>query len=138
MQSKEAKFNEEIVKHVNLIFNELSRYVQHFCNFNVPFEKAQALLLHLCDHYQMDKGKMHILITELMSNQKSTSNMFPEKEQTYWSLMKRGERIQKFGISDTATVVGLTVKYVATDRELVQLLALCKDMNEILREEVLR
>ena len=51
MQSKESKFNEEAVKHSNLIFNELSKFVMHFCNM-----------------YQMDKSKMHILLTELQSN----------------------------------------------------------------------
>ena len=40
MQSKESKFNEEAVKHSNLIFNELSKFVMHFCNMAVPFDQA--------------------------------------------------------------------------------------------------
>jgi hypothetical protein len=92
MQSKESKFNEEVFKHTNLIFNELSRSVQLLSNFNVPFEKANNLLLYFCNFYQMDKHKMHILLTELMSSQKNTARMFTEKEMLYWSLMKRGER----------------------------------------------
>ena len=68
MTSKESKFNEEILIHTNLIFNELSRYVQFLCNFGVPFEKANNLLIFLSNFYQMDKNKMHILLTELMSN----------------------------------------------------------------------
>ena len=51
MQSKESKLNDEIVRHSNLIFQELSRYVQYLCNFNVPFDKANKLLLFLCNHY---------------------------------------------------------------------------------------
>ena len=68
VQSKESKFNDEIVKHSNLIFSELSRYMTFMCNFYVPYDKANKLLLHFCDYYQMDQSKMHILLTELMSN----------------------------------------------------------------------
>ena len=138
MQSKEQKFNDEVFKHTNLIFNELSKFMQHLCNFNVPFDKAHNLLIYLCNLYQMDKSKMHILMTELMSNQKNTANMFPEKEQTYWSLMKRGERFTKFGFSNTATILGLTIKFVDSDEMLFNLLLLNKDLNEILKEEVLK
>lgn len=38
------------------------------CNFFVPFDRANNLLIYLCNHYQMDQSKMHILLTELMSN----------------------------------------------------------------------
>ena len=38
MQSKEQKFNEEAAKHQTLIFDQLSKYVQHFCNMAVPFD----------------------------------------------------------------------------------------------------
>jgi len=72
MQSKESKFNQELEKHTNLIFNELSRYMMLLCNYSVPFEKAYNLLLYLCQFYKMDKSKMQILLTELMSNQKNT------------------------------------------------------------------
>ena len=138
VQSKESKFNEEVKIHTNLIFNELSRYVQFLCNFNVSFEKANNLLIFLCDFYQMDKSKMHILLTELMSNQKNVSRMFNEKETLYWSLMKRGERLTKFGHSDVTTILGLTIKFIDSDVLLQKLVSLNKDLNEILRDEVLK
>ena len=118
MQSKESKLIEEIKIHSNLIFNELSRYVQFLCNFNVPFDKANNLLIFLCDYYQMDKSKMHILLTELMSNQKNMARMFNDKETLYWSLMKRGERFRKFGYSNTATILGLSIKFIDSDKML--------------------
>ena len=68
MKSKETKFDEEVSKNANLIFSELSRYTSLLCNFMVPFERANELLLNLCLKYSMDKAKMHILLTELMSN----------------------------------------------------------------------
>ena len=138
VQSKESKFNEEIRVHTNLIFNELSRYVQFLCNFNVPFDKANNLLIFLCDYYAMDKSKMHILLTELMSNQKNVSRMFNERETLYWSLMKRGERLTKFGHSNVTTILGLTIKFIDSDVLLQKLVSLNRDLNEILRDEVLK
>lgn len=68
MQSRESKFNEEVVKFETLIFNELSKFVQHFCTLMVPFEEANELLIYFCNMYQMEKNKMHLLLTELQSN----------------------------------------------------------------------
>lgn len=65
MQSKEQKFNEEVAKHSNMIFNELSKFVQHFCNMALPFSQANELLIYFCNMFQMEKSKMHILLTEL-------------------------------------------------------------------------
>lgn len=65
MKSNEQKFNEEAAKHSNLIFNELSKFVLHFCNMALPFDQANELLIYFCNVYQMEKSKMHILLTEL-------------------------------------------------------------------------
>ena len=64
-KSKEVKFNEESSKHANLIFNELSRFVMHFCNMSLPYDQANELLVYFCNMYQMENSKMHILLTEL-------------------------------------------------------------------------
>lgn len=68
MQSKESKFNEDVAKHQMLIFNELSKYIIHFCNMSLPFDQANEILVYFCNMYQMEKGKMHFLLTELQSN----------------------------------------------------------------------
>lgn len=86
----------------------------------------------------MDKSKIHILLTELMGNQKNTENMFSDKEMLMWSLMKRGDRLQRFGHSREATVIGLTIKFIPTDQCLRNLVSLNRELNEILREEVLK
>lgn len=51
-----------------MIFNELSHFVQHFINLNLPFEQANDTLLSCCESYHVDKIKAHILLTELKSN----------------------------------------------------------------------
>jgi len=100
MQSKESKFNEEAVRFQSLIFNELSRFVHHFCNMMVPFDEAHELLIYFCNLYQVEKSKMHLLLTELQSNQKNTSRMFSEREMVTCSLAKRSSRLHKFGFND--------------------------------------
>jgi hypothetical protein len=64
--------------------------------------------------------------------------MFSDKETVYWSLMKRGERLQKFGYSNQATILGLTIKFLESDQTLRRILCLNRELNEILREEVLK
>jgi hypothetical protein len=81
---------------------------------------------------------MHILLTELMSNQKNTAKMFSEREMITWSLLKRGNRLQKFGFSDLSVILGLTIRYIDCDFTLRNIVSLNKDMNEILREEILK
>jgi hypothetical protein len=66
------------------------------------------------------------------------ARMFNEKETVYWSLMKRGERLTKFGYSNTATILGLTIKFIDSDKCLSRIVSLNKDLNEIFRDEVLK
>jgi hypothetical protein len=58
---------------------------------------------------------MHILLTELMSNQKNTARMFSEREMITFSLLKRGNRMHKFGYSDLTMILGLTIKFIDDD-----------------------
>jgi len=76
---------------------------------------------------------MHLLLTELISNQKRTSTMFTDKEQMIWSLERRSNRLKLFGLSDTLLIIGMTVKYVDTDDTLCKLLMLGKDYYDTLR-----
>jgi hypothetical protein len=52
--------------------------------------------------------------------------------------MKRGERFRKFGHSDVVLILGLTIKFIDSDKTLRQIVSLNRDLNEILREEVLK
>ena len=64
--------------------------------------------------------------------------MFSEKEKVYWSLMKRGERFTKFGHSNVVTILGLSIKFISDDKTLRKIISLSRDLNEILRDEVLK
>ena len=138
MKSKETKFDEEVQRNANLIFAELSRYTGFLCNFMVPFEKANELLLNLCLKYGMDKSKMHILLTELMSNQRNIGSMFTRREKTHWSLVKRSERLQQFGHSNISMILGLVIKFIPDDSTLRKIVCLNRALNEILRAETLK
>ena len=63
---------------------------------------------------------MHVLLTELQSNQKNTNKMFTEKEMLYWSIMKRQANFEKFGCSDIAAIIGLTIRFIDSDQILNQ------------------
>ena len=73
-----------------------------------------------------------------MANQKNTRTMFSNQERNPWSLMKRGQRLQKFGHTNTTTIIGLTIKFIATDRDLRKIVSLNRDFNEIFRSTVLK
>jgi len=64
--------------------------------------------------------------------------MFTDKEMLLWSLMKRGERMQKFGFSNNATIIGLTIKFIDSDDIIRQIMLLNRELNEELRNELLK
>ena len=103
----------------------------------VPYENANEIICYFCNIFQMEKSKMHILLTELQSNQKVTSKMFSDKELKEWSLMKRGNRLVKFGFTDITLVLGLLIKYIDTDEGLLNICNMSKLCNEVLRDEIL-
>ncbi len=64
--------------------------------------------------------------------------MFTEVEQRIWSLQKRSNRLCRFGYTDITLIVGCTVKFVDADATLLSILCSSRDMNEILKPEVLK
>jgi hypothetical protein len=59
--------------------------------------------------------------------------MFSEMETRIWLLTKRSNRLCKFGYSDMTLIVGLTIKFIDTDRTLKNLLLVCHDFNDVLK-----
>ena len=68
IQTKEEKQTIEFKSNANLIFNELSRFVNFFINLTLPYEQAHDILMWACDQFLVEKPKTHILLTELKSN----------------------------------------------------------------------
>lgn len=64
--------------------------------------------------------------------------MFSDKEMLIWSLTRRGNRLKAFGFSNSLQILGMSIKFIDNDKELVSLLQLSRDFNEILRNEVLK
>jgi hypothetical protein len=110
--------------------------VNHFINFGLPYQEANTLLITVCEHFQLEQSRMHLLLTELISNQKRTRSMFTDKEMLLWSLEKRGRRLKQFGVSDKMLVLGMTIKFIDDDIKLRQLLLLGRDYNETLKKPV--
>ena len=59
--------------------------------------------------------------------------MFSEMETRIWLLTTRSNRLCKFGYSDMTLIVGLTIKFIDTDRTLKNLLLVCRDFNDVLK-----
>lgn len=136
IQTSEEKHLIELKTNANLIFNELSRFVNHFINLSLPYEQAHEILIWTCSEFMVEKSKTHILLTELKSNQKNPSKMFTEHEQLVMSLQKRSNRLCKLGYSDLTLIVGCSIKFIDSDRTLSNLLLVSKDFNEVLRSDV--
>jgi hypothetical protein len=79
---------------------------------------------------------MHLLLTELISNQKTTSAMFTERELLICSLERRSNRLKMFGYTDTLQIVGMIIGFISDDETLLKLLALGKDYHDTLRQPV--
>lgn len=64
--------------------------------------------------------------------------MFTDKETLIWSLQKRGNRLKTFGFSDKMQIVGMTIRYIDSDITLRNILCVCRDFNDLLRDEILK
>lgn len=64
--------------------------------------------------------------------------MFTDVETRIWSLQKRSNRLCRFGYTDMTLVLGCTIKFIDEDEVLRAILCCSRDMNEILKPEVLK
>jgi len=112
--------------------------VAHLNNFNMPFDSASEILIFNCELYEIRPDKMHILLTELQSNQKCASKMFTDKEMRIWSLQKRSKRLKKFGCNDMILIIGMIIKYVDKDRTLLNILLLSGEVHDTIKDEALK
>lgn len=94
------------------------------------------MLINVCDQFSLEQSRMHLLLTELISNQKLTSAMFTDRDKMIWSLERRSNRLKLYGLSDTMQILGITIRYIDDDKTLLKILLLGKDYNESLREPV--
>jgi hypothetical protein len=79
---------------------------------------------------------MHLLLTELISNQKLTSAMFTDRDKMIWSLERRSNRLKLYGLSHTMEILGITIRFIDDDKTLLKILMLGKDYYDSLREPV--
>ena len=64
--------------------------------------------------------------------------MFTDKEQLIWSLQRRSNRLKDFGLTDQMQIMGMTIKFIDEDRTLFRVLQICREINEVLKPEVLK
>ena len=106
----------------NIIFNTTSQFIAYFVNIKLPFDSSRELLMHFCKKYELDQGRTHLLLSELESVQKNARYAITWKDIKMISVQKRDKRRTKFGNEPNYLSLGLVIKFVDSDTDLVKLL----------------
>ena len=118
----------------NIIFNTTSQFICYFVNLKLPFDSSRELLMHFCKKYELDQGRTHLLLSELESVQKNSRYAVTWKDIKRISETRRQKRFTTFGHDANYLTIGLVVKYLNTDQDLVKLLFLnkrCRDQMKM-------
>lgn len=92
--------------------------------------------MHFCKKYELDQSRTHLLLSELESVQKNTRFAITWKEIKEISESQKKKRLAKFGSEPNHLALGMIVKYIYCDKELVKLLQISKKVNERLRRPI--
>lgn len=120
----------------NIVFNTLTEYICHFTNFGMNLSQGRKLLQYFCEKYVLDEERTHVLISEFEASQRIGGHILTDKEKSVVRIQKRGNRMMKWGFNDTILVLGLTVKFLGSDSDLVTLLKMSRTVNECLKDSV--
>lgn len=82
--------------------------------------------MHFCKKYELDQSRTHLLLSELESVQKNTRFAITWKEIKEISESQKKKRLAKFGSEPNHLALGMIVKYIYCDKELVKLLQISK------------
>ena len=118
----------------NIIFNTTSQFICYFVNLKLPFDSSRELLMHFCKKYELDQGRTHLLLSELESVQKNSRYAVTWKDIKSISQTRRQKRLTTFGHDPNYLTLGLVVKYLNTDQDLVKLIFLnkrCRDQMKM-------
>ena len=120
----------------NIIFNTTSQFICYFVNLKLPFDSSRELLMHFCKKYELDQGRTHLLLSELESVQKNARYAVTWKDIKRISENRRQKRLTTFGNEPNYLTIGLVVKYLDTDQDLVKLLFLDKRSHDQMKMPV--
>lgn len=128
---EEKKTQENTLKSV--VFNIMSTYIYHFANFGVTRECGKKLIMYFAEKYTLDQNRTHTLITEFESHQRRGEHILNEREKLMVPLLKRSERLKRYGYDDKTMVIGLWIQYIGDDVTCTNLLGTWKFYNEIFK-----
>ena len=92
--------------------------------------------MHFCKKYELDQGRTHLLLSELESVQKNSRYAVTWKDIKRISESRKQKRLNKFGLNANYLAVGLVVKYVETDQDMMKLLFLDKRSHDQMKMAV--
>lgn len=99
----------------NIIFNVLSQFIYNFANFGVSLEGGKKLILYFCEKYSLDKMRVHTVLSEFDAVTRRGGHILTEQEKMLVPMLKRNERLKKFGHDDNTMVMGLILPYIGDD-----------------------
>ena len=120
----------------NIIFNVLSQFIYHFSNFSMTLEGGKKLILYFWEKYELDRSRVHTLLTEFEAIQRRGGHILTEKEKMMIPMLKRNERLKKFGHNDTTMVMGLIIPYLGDDTTCINVIKMSRLFHEVFKDEI--
>jgi hypothetical protein len=91
--------------------------------------------MQFCNKYELDQSRTHLLVSELESVQISLQYVITNRDLQLMSKLRKEQRRDKYGC---LIVLGLTIKFVSQDRDLVKLLRLNRESYRRLQNSILK
>jgi hypothetical protein len=132
--SEDSLISDDLTK--NIIFNVLSQFIYHFANFGVSLEGGKKLILYFCEKYSLDKSRIHTVLSEFEAIQRRGGHILTEKEKLMIPMLKRNERLKKFGHDEKTMVMGLVIPFLGDDITATNVLKISRLFNEVFKDEI--
>ena len=95
---------------------------------------ANKLILYFSEKYTLDKNRVHTLLSEYEAIQRRDGHILNEKEKIMIPILKRNERLIKFGHDNKTMVMGLVIPYLGDDVTWLNILCTSKLFNEVFKD----
>jgi len=76
---------------------------------------VKKLVLYFCEKYSVNKSRIHTVLSEFEAISRRGGHILTEKEKLLIPMMKRNERLKKYGHDNYTMVVGLVLPYLCDD-----------------------
>ena len=97
---------------------------------------VNKLILYFSEKYLLDKNRVKTLLSEYEGIQRRDGHILNEKEKIMIPILKRNERLRKFGHDDKTMVMGLVIPFIGDDMTCTNILLIWRQFNEVFKDLV--